>query len=188
MHLFPVIKRISFINALAPLHCCSTLSPSILRVTLTLRLWLFNKAHTDEQWSLSLGHSSEGSEAIIWLGSIEIIGGSGGGGWSIKTSSSCSPVKRFRSKLSTGTLHQHYNYTLWTTSHPTVKLCTAVSEWVVERGISSPFDSCSRDYSDHWFSNLRKGGHMPLVPCTGSTTGASQQGWWHTTFSDLQIR
>ncbi len=168
------------------LSTTSTLRPSILRDTLrvTLRLWLFNKAHTAEQWSLSFGHSSEGSEAIIWLGSIEINGGSGGGGWSIKTSSSCSPVKRFRSKLSTGTLHQCY--TLWTTSHPTVKLCTAVSEWVVERGIPSPFDSCSRDYSDHWFSNLRKGGHMPLVPCTGSSTGASQQGWWHTTLSGLQ--
>ena len=72
------------------------------------------------------------------LGSIEIngrsgggsgsgSGGSGGGGWSIKTrsSSSCSPVKRFRSKLSTGTLHQRY--TLQTTSHPIVKLCTAVN-------------------------------------------------------------
>ncbi len=54
------------------------------------------------------------------LGSIEINGGSGGSsasgsggggdGWSIKTrsSSSYSPVKRFRSKLSTGTLHQRY--------------------------------------------------------------------------------
>ena len=47
------------------------------------------------------------------LGSIEINGGSGGSGsgggdWSIyRSSSSCSPGKRFRPKLSTGTLHQH---------------------------------------------------------------------------------